>query len=150
MTDARAVSAVLGYVITLGIVTLLVSGLFMAAGDFVQSEHERAIRSELEVVGNRMAADIAAVDRLALAADADGEVRLRTDMPARAAGASYQIEISQSAVSSDVYHLNLTTRDPRVTVEVRVRTATALTEGTVNGGDVVVVYDGTTLEVRHG
>ena len=76
MTDDRAVSATLGYVLVIGITTILISGLFLAAGGFVENQHERAIRAELEVVGNRLAADIAAVDRLALAAGSSGETQL--------------------------------------------------------------------------
>lgn len=146
MTD-RGVSTVLGYVLTLGIITLLVSGLFIAAGDFVLDQHERAIRAEFEVVGNRIAADIAAVDRLALAAGSNGEASLRTDLPAQAAGKPYEINVTDAG-PSDVYAITLSTTDPTVSVEVQVRTATTLAEGTVSGGDVRVVYDGSQLEVR--
>lgn len=149
MTDERAVSAVFGYVLALGIVTLLIGGLFIAAGDFVESQHDRAIRSELEVVGNRLAADVAAVDRLALAAESNGEVQLRIELPPRVAGEPYQIQIDDS-VAQEVHLLTLTASQPAVTVEVRVRTETPMASGTINGGDVVVVYNGTALEVQHG
>lgn len=149
MTDSRAVSAVLGYVLTLGIVTLLIGGLFMAAGDFVEDQHERAIRAELEVVGNRLAADVSAVDRLGLAAGTGGKAQLRTDLPARAAGQPYQIEISPAG-GAGVHYLNLSTTNPDVAVEVKVRTESTLASDTVNGGSVVVVYDSGGLEVRDG
>lgn len=149
MTDDRAVSAVLGYVLVLGIVTLLVSGLFVAAGDFVEDQHERAVRAEFEVIGNRVAADIAAVDRLALAAGTgpNSKARLRTDLPSHAAGKSYDMTITDLG-GSGVYAISLAMDNPPVTVEVRVKTATTLVESTVEGGDVVVVFDGTQLEVR--
>lgn len=150
MTDERAVSAVLGYILTLSVVTLLVSGLFVASGDFVQNQHERAIRAELEVVGNRLAADLAAVDRLALATGAGGRTRLATDLPARVAGNPYRIDVSPVNGSPNVYQLDLTTTEPAVSVVVRVRLETDLAGGTLNGGDVTVVYDGTAMEVRDG
>jgi FlaG/FlaF family flagellin (archaellin) len=147
--DDRAVSAVLGYILTLAVMTLLVSGLFLAAGNFVENQHERAIRAELEVVGNRLAADIAAVDRMALASGAVGEAELQSDMPELTAGQSYLIEISESGTAG-VYFLNASTDDPDVEVSVRVRAETDLVEGTVNGGDVTVVFNGTAMEVRDG
>lgn len=149
MTDNRAVSATLGYVMVIGITTVLISGLFIAAGGFVENQHERAIRAELEVIGNRMAADIAAVDRLALAAGSSGETELEVNLPPRTAGKSYDIEISQVAGSPNTYHLNLSTSNPSVFVEVRVRTKTTLVSATVSGGDVVIDYDGSDLEVRN-
>lgn len=150
MTDERAVSAVLGYILTLSIVTLLISGLLVASGDFVQNQHERAIRAELEVVGNRLAADLAAVDRLALATGSGGRIRLVTDLPARTAGNPYAIDVSSVNGSPNVYRLTLNTTEPAVIVVVRVRLETNLAEGTLNGGDVTVVYNGTALEVRDG
>lgn len=144
----RGLSAVLGYVLTLGIVTLLIGGLFLAAGDFVEDEHERVVRSEFEVVGNRVAADLAAVDRLALAAGSTGEARLVTDLPSLAAGSTYRISVEAVAGTSNDYHVNLTADDPAVTISVRVRVQTPLVESTVGGGDVRVVYNGTHLEVR--
>lgn len=147
MTD-RGVSAVLGYVLTLGIVTLLISGLFFAAGNFVENEHERAVRSELEVVGNRVAADIAAVDRLALAAGSSGEAELLTDLPPRVAGKSYNIAISSVPATNTVYFINLTAPDLDVGVEVRVKSSTTVVERTVSGGDLRVVFNGTHVEVQ--
>lgn len=147
--DSRALSPVLGYVLMLGIVTLLITGLFYSAGNYVENQHDRAIRSEFEVVGNRIAADIAAVDRLVLASGGDGEMELLVELPPRAAGKTYQIETSD-APADNVSYVNLSTTEGALgqAVEVRVKTATALAEGTVPGGDVRIVYDGTQLEVR--
>lgn len=146
--DDRAVSAVLGYVMVLGIVTLLISGLFLATGNFVESQHERAVRSEFEVVGNRVAADIAAVDRLALAAGSNGQAELVTDLPVRAAGKSYDISISTVPSESNVYFVNLTAHNLDVEVEVRVKSKTPLVDTTVSGGDVRVFYNGSHVEVQ--
>lgn len=147
MTD-RGLSAVFGYVLTLAVMALLISGLFLTAGNYVENQQERAIRAELEVVGNRLAADIAAVDRLALAAGSDGEAELVSYLPPRTAGRTYQINIDQVAGTPGTYHLNLSTADPDVTVSVLVRVENPLVDVTVNGGDVVADYDGTDIEVR--
>lgn len=148
--DNRAVSAVFGYVLTLGIISLLIGGLFLAAGNYVEGQHDRAVRSEFEVVGNRIAADIAAMDRLALAAGINGEAELRVELPPQAAGRPYQIAVSPVSGTDTVYHLNLTTADgkDRVKVEVRVKSKTELASTTVSGGDLRIVYNGTAMEVR--
>lgn len=148
MTD-RGVSTVLGYVLTLGIITVLVSGLFLAAGSFVEDQHERVVQSEFEVVGNRVAADIAAMDRLALAAGSDGEAELRVELPSRAAGNTYQLAIEPVTGTTTVYHLNLTATDLDASAEIRVTSKTPLVSDTVVGGDVLVAYNGTHLEVRN-
>ncbi|MFB6353666.1 MAG: hypothetical protein ABEJ92_06225 [Halobacteriales archaeon] len=144
----RGVSAVLGYVLVLGIVTLLISGLFLAAGNFVENQHQRAVRAEFEVVGNRVAADIAAIDRLALASGPDGRAELEVNLPPLAAGKTY--EITTSSAGGNVSFVNVSTTDASfdVAVEVRVKTDTTLAATTVSGGDVVIVYDGSQIEVR--
>ncbi len=146
--NSRGISPVLAYVLTLGIITLLVSGLFIGAGDFVENQHERAIRSELEVVGNRLAADIATVDRLAIAGGSESESTLRTDLPSSAAGQSYEISISDGAGPNSVRQVNLTVVEMDISVTVRVKTRIEIVANTVSGGSVNIVYNGSKLEVR--
>ena len=51
--DDRAVSTTLGYVLSLAIASILISGLMLATAGFVEGQREQVIRSELEVVGDR-------------------------------------------------------------------------------------------------
>lgn len=147
--DNRGVSAVLGYVMMLGITTLLITGLLFAAGTFVENQQDRAIRAEFEVIGNRIAADVAAVDRLALASDGDGQIELSVELPPRVAGQPYRINTSDAGADNvSVITLTTTSGGPEEQVEVRVKSSTPLAEGMVTGGDVRVVYDGGQLEVR--
>lgn len=147
--DSRGVSAVLGYVMMIAILTFLVSGIFLSAGNFVEGQQERVIRSEFEVLGNRLAADIAAMDRLALAAGASGEGELVSVLPPRVAGQTYEISVSSMAGTNNVYQINLTTHDLNIDVEVRVRSKTPIVTDTVSGGDVRVTFNGTHIEVEH-
>lgn len=144
----RGISPVLGYVLTLGIVTLLISGLFIGAGGFVENQNDRAIRSELNVIGNRLAADIAAVDRLALATGASGEASLRTDLPLRTAGQAYEISITDLDGSDSVHVINMTVLELEIEVKVQVKTETDLVNTTISGGNVLIEYDGMDLEVK--
>jgi hypothetical protein len=150
----RAVSTPLGYILTLAITTVLVSGLLIAMGGFVDGQRERVVRSELEVVGEQVAADVSAADRLVVAGGADTTVRAAFRLPARVGGSQYTVDV---VADGGAYAVRLASVDPDVTVEVGFDSETSVRTSTpVAGGNVVVVYadgpDGDTdpdrLEVR--
>lgn len=132
MTD-RAVSVTVNYVLTLTITTLLLSMLFVSAGGLIESQSERAIRSELDVLGQQLAADIESADRLATAGENNStEVAIETTLPPRVAGRDYRITVGGS-------ELELRTTDPEVSVTVPFTTTNEVEEGrTIQGGDVQI------------
>lgn len=130
----RGVSTTLGYTLNLAVATILVTGLLVAAGGYVEDQQERAIRSELEVVGARVAGDIAAVDRLARTGS-DASVTIRVSTPVRTAGAPYTISIDGSAE-----RITLSTTDPSVTVSVPFRSVRPVQDATVSGGTFIIRY----------
>ncbi|MCO8267657.1 DUF7266 family protein [Haloferax prahovense] len=132
----RGVSTALGYVLTLSITVVLISGLLVAAGGFVSDERERVTETELDVVGNRLAAGIESVDRIG-AAPGESRVEATVRLPPRVAGTTYTIEV----VSGSPNELVLTSTDPEVTVRVPVKTETSLAASRADGGDVVISYD---------
>ncbi|MFC7129801.1 DUF7266 family protein [Haloferax chudinovii] len=140
----RGVSTALGYVLTLTITVVLISGLMVAAGGFVSDERERVTETELDVVGNRLAAGIESVDRIA-AAPGESRVEATIRLPPRVAGTTYSIEVEPGPPTG----LVLTSTDPEVTVRVPVKNETALATSRVDGGDVTITYDSSseTLEV---
>lgn len=132
----------------LTIVTVLTTGLFVSTTGFVEDQREGAVRSELEVVGNRFAADLTTADRLALTEGGAKRVEVTSDLPDRVAGTAYEIEIVDRG--DGLYELVLRTRDRDVSVRVLVRTRTPIRTGTVDGGDVRITYDGSgPLEVEN-
>ncbi|MFK5602911.1 DUF7266 family protein [Haloferax volcanii] len=131
----RGVSTALGYVLTLTITVVLISGLMVAAGGFVSDERERVTETELDVVGNRLAAGIESVDRIG-AAPGESRVEARVRLPPRVAGTTYTIEVLPAS-----NELVLTSTDPEVTVRVSVETETSLAASRVDGGDVTITYD---------
>ena len=139
----RGVSSTLGYVLTLSISVILISGLLFSVGTFVTGQNERVTESELAVLGQRLAADIEAADRLAEAADGDARVVVTSRLPRRVAGRPYRVAINESGADE----LVLSTIDPDVSVTVRVVTDYSLANATVGGGTVDVAFDGTRLEV---
>lgn len=144
MTD-RAVSVTVNYVMTITIATLLVSGLAVSAGGLIESQSERAIESELEVLGQQLAADVESADRLATVAEGnDAEVRIESGLPTRVAGTGYDITVAES-------ELVLRSTDPMVSVTVPVTVTNDLSEErTIRGGNVVVRWSAGTerLEVK--
>lgn len=144
MTD-RAVSTVLSYALSLSIIMLLVTGVFVTTSDYVTSERDRTIRSEFEVLGNRVAADVAAVDRMAVV-DGGSTAELRTGLPTTAAGSSYRIDVTNNASGANTITLS-TASEPSVSVTTTVETESRLANKTIAGGDIVITYNGSVVEV---
>ncbi len=109
----RGVAPALTYVLAIGMVTLLISGLLVATTSFVEGEREGVVRQELEILGERLAANAVAVDR----AGADGaNVSQRTTVPATVADAGYYVEVVTCSAGSAC--LELRSADPRLDVSV--------------------------------
>ena len=139
----RAVSVTVGYVLNLAVASLLLTGLFVAGGSFVQSEREAAIEGELTVVGERVAADLMTVDRLANASENPSEltVERRAELPTRVSGVEYTMTVEASETGTDGNVLRLESSRADVVVEIPFRTSEAVANTTVEGGDVVVRWD---------
>ena len=150
MTGERGVSPVFGYVLTLGISTLLMSGLLIAAGGFVDTQREQTTESELQVIGQQVSADIAAADRLHRT-DGATDVVIRRELPDSVVGSQYTVFVrSDDEGPTDVY-LRLRTVRPEVTAEVGVTNETNVAESAAGGGEIEIrVTDAGNLEVTSG
>jgi hypothetical protein len=133
---SRGVSTALGYVLNLGVATLLVTILLLSAGTLVEDQRDRAADTELEVVGERVAADLAAADRLARTNDPT-TVRVGADVPVRVAGSYYTVSVNESGNDQVVLHAD----QPDVEVVVPFDARTEVRASTVNGGELAVVYE---------
>jgi hypothetical protein len=142
VTD-RGVSTAVGYVLTLGITAVLVSGLLVAAGGVVEDRRDATSRDSLDVIGQRLASNLMSADRLAETRSAK-TVAVDVALPARIAGSGYRIHVdggsSTLILESDVG-----------TVQRRVRfaTTTPVTTTDVRGGALrIVLTPAGELEVR--
>lgn len=132
----RGVSTILGYTLNLAVATILVTGLLASAGGYVENQQERAIRSELEVIGSRTVGELGAADRLARSG-ADASVSITVSTPTRTTGVSYTIGVNESG--NDL--VTLETSNPDVFVQVPFRVDLPVEAGSVSGGTFVVRYD---------
>jgi len=144
MHKSRAVSTTLGYVLTLAISTLLITGLIAAGGSYIETEREQVITDELTVIGQQLASDVERTDRLVRAADGSSPtVQLNKTFSDQVTGTSYRISLGSSEVV-------LTWFDPEITVSIQVNSQTDLGDSTADGGPIQVWYDDADgeLEVR--
>lgn len=141
----RGVSTVVGYVLNLGIATILITGLLITGASVVTDQRERAVRAELDVIGNRLAADLETADRLLRAGE--GEVTIRSSLPETVAGKQYQVTI---LATGDAVTLELETSSPSITRTVSVGNTSTIETGTVDGGEVIINETGGALEVTNG
>lgn len=145
----RAVSITVNYVIVLGITAVLISGLLVGAGGYVQEQRENVVREELSVIAEQVAAGIDDADRLARAHERSvvtdsRTVRVGVDLPNRVAGESYRIEVRNTSGPGEQptrQALTLRSSSTRVSVTLRISTVVGLRNGSVNGGWVVVRLD---------
>ena len=138
----RAVSVTVGYVMTLAISTLLLSGLFVAGGSFVETQRERATQGELTVVGERVAADLGTVDRLAASAESpeDLTVNRSLTLPDRVSGSGYRIRVTENGTAGTIA-LESDATDAGVEVPFRTSEDVAVANATVDGGDLRIWWD---------
>lgn len=140
--DDRAVSVTVGYVLTLAIGAVLLSGIIIGIGGVVDSQTDRVVRGDLDVVGQTTVANLESADRLARASEVDRPasadaptVAVDVALPDRIAGHPYRIVIGGDAVTLRVDSPDAVTEIPHV--------ATLPVESTsVRGGPIRISYDG--------
>lgn len=144
----RAVSPVFAYTLTLGVTALLITGLIMAAGGYVDTQRERTIENQLQVIGQQVSADVAAADRLARTGGTQDVIVARS-LPGSVVGSTYTVQVRQDGPPPTEYYLVLESTDHDVRVTVGIATVTTVEASSFGGGDIEIVYnaDGN-LEVR--
>jgi hypothetical protein len=138
--DNRAVSTTIGYVLTLGISTLLITGLLIAGGSFLEDHRDETTRTELTVVGQQIAGLVTSADGLAKSSTV-GRFNTTRSLPSSVSGSSYVVRIRN--VAPDEYEFELEA-DNGVSETVRVTTqTTVVVPRNVVGGDLRVHYNTT-------
>lgn len=134
---SRAVATTFGYVLTLAITTLLVSGLLIAGGNFVEDQREHVIESELEVIGEQLANQVNAADRLVQSGQGETTVRIEQRFPVTVTDVPYRITLHEEERA--FIQLNSTRHDVSTTVSVS--NTTDVGHSRADGGSIVIEYE---------
>jgi len=143
--DRRAVSVTVGYVMTLAIGAILLSGVAIGVGGVVESQTERTVESDLSVLGQTAAPNVESADRLARASEVDrstdpgataANVSVVVRLPNRVAGVPYEIAVDDDAVT-------LRTERPETTLVIDHAARLNVTPATVRGGSIQLAYSST-------
>jgi hypothetical protein len=136
------------HVLTVGITAILISGLLIGVSGMVDDQRERAIRTTLETVGERLSTELAYVDEMATGAT---NVSLGTEHPRTVAGRTYTVALTgdPGRCGGTSPCLRLETESPGVRVVVPVSVDAPISESTVPGGNLRLVYDGS-LRIEQG
>lgn len=135
--DERSVSVTVNYALNLVVATLLIGGVLTATGGMVEDRRSSAVQTELAVLGERLASDLMAADRLAQVSEGSDEtVAVSVTLPERVAATRYEVSVMTSPP-----RIELTSDDPEVTVVVAYRHETPVVETTVRGGDLRIELD---------
>lgn len=136
-------SVTVGYVLTLAIGAMLLSGVVIGVGGVIDSQTDRAVQSDLSVLGQTAAANVESADRLARAAEAgqsnaagatNATVAVAVDLPTRVAGIPYRIAVDDDAVT-------LRTDRREAAMEIAHTARVNVTPTTVRGGPIRIEYD---------
>jgi len=134
--DDRGVSTTLNYVLGLAIALILVTGLLLAGGTFVENQRDQSIETELEVLAEQVSSDVEMADRLVETTSDNESVQVGRDLPARVAGSTYEVRIDSGTDPQVVVR----TTDPEIAVRVPVKTSTPIESSSVSGGTIAVNY----------
>jgi len=90
VTSDRGVSTAVTHVLAIGITTILISGLLVAAAGLLTGQQDSAGRTQLQEIGNRIAEQIyVASERVDQTESGTDSVTITVTQPARVAGYSY-------------------------------------------------------------
>ncbi|SEN94640.1 hypothetical protein SAMN05216388_1006128 [Halorientalis persicus] len=134
--DDRGVSTTLNYVLGLAIALILVTGLLLAGGTFVENQRDQSIETELEVLAEQVSSDVEMADRLVETTSDNESVQVGRDLPARVAGSTYEVRFDGGTDPQVVVR----TTDPEIAVRVPVKTSTPIESSSVSGGTIAVNY----------
>lgn len=150
--DRRAVSSALTYSLVVVITVTMTAGLVIGTESLVEDQREDAVRDQLDVVGQQLAATMMTVDRFTATESEPVAANVTRQFPNRVAGSQYRVNVTALSPDTGRSAVVLESRDFDVTVTVPVRNATALqTASPVNGGRLRVAYDpeDDRIEVEH-
>ena len=144
LDDDRGVSTAVSYILAIGITVILVSGLVVGMNSMMGSQSDRALDSELRVIGEGLGSEITSVDRVAMNANEGDTHIMRIEAPMFVAGEPYRIELDPNEGESHA-RLVLITSERQHTVFLNTRSEIA--HSSVQGGTLWIATDGSELRL---
>lgn len=147
-TDDRGVSTALTHVLTIGITTILISGLFIGTTTLLDGQKSRAGYQEMGTIGDRLGAEITAVDQAAQRTP-NGTADVLVEHPRTVAGGTYRVRLATGG-DCDTWDpdtcLILSASQTEQDVEVPFKNSTAVEPTSVSGGDIRIRYNASGAE----
>jgi FlaG/FlaF family flagellin (archaellin) len=145
-SDDRSVSFVVNYVLVIAITAVLITGIIIAGGSFVEDQREQVIAGEMRIIGNHVAGNLEQVDRYVRAglgppSDAYINQSFGTDVT----GSTWSVELDERGDTSQVV---VNSTRPEVSVRVNTTVQTDIDEDSYSEtGKISVAYDPSSNEL---
>lgn len=144
--DTRAVSPAVTQALTIGISTILITGLLLGGASFIDGKQENIVRQGLQDVGAGVASDLVRLDQYNTSG-VSNSLSYSSEYPDRVGGEGYRISLSPGADKSTI---SVNSTSSSLGTEIRFANSTAVCTSSVRGGQIAVAYNDTEqcLEVR--
>jgi len=137
----RAVSITLNYVLVLVLSSILVTGLIIAGGTFVEQQRETVTQGELNVIGTHIAGNIEQVDRYVEAGNGTETAYVNQTFQPDVSGTPYRVRLIAPDADTEPAQLRLNVQGTDIQVDINVSVRTDVIDSRADGGTIAVVYD---------
>ena len=139
--NSRSMSMTLNYVLVLSISAVLITGIIIAGGTFVENQRKQVIEGELRIIGNHLAGNLEQVDRYVRAGSGTtSDAYINQTFGTDATGSTYGVQLDERSETTQVV-LNSTSPDVSVRVNASVQTDVNIADSYADGGTISVAYD---------
>jgi hypothetical protein len=137
-SNDRSVSFVVNYVLVIAITAVLITGIIIAGGSFVEDQREQVIAGEMRIIGNHIAGNLEQVDRYARAGPTS-EAYINQSFGTDVTGSTWSVELDERGDTSQVV---VNSTRPEVSVRVNATTQISVDDDSyADSGKISVVYE---------
>jgi hypothetical protein len=136
MGDTRAVSPAVTQALTIGISTILISGLLLSGGQYIENRQEDTVRTGLQDIGSGVSSDLVRLDQFQTSG-LDEDLLFTSAYPSELGGQGYRIEV----VDGSPVTITVSSTAEDLSTTVRFESDTDVCDSTIGGGTIVVAYD---------
>jgi hypothetical protein len=137
-SDDRSVSFVVNYVLVIAITAVLITGIIIAGGSFVEDQREQVIAGEMRIIGNHVAGNLEQVDRY-VRAGPTSEAYINQSFGTDVTGSTWSVELDERGDTSQVV---VNSTRPEVSVRVNATTQISVDDDSyADSGKISVVYE---------